>query len=77
MNISHYEERQTVIFTIALISSIVSIAGVLGLAGFEAYVRWTINKEFVVLGGFGLEAFTFSAFALLASLAYLYRPTRE
>lgn len=48
----------------------------LGLIGFEAYVRWTLNKEFVFLGGSELSALIISAFSLVLGTGYLYRPNR-
>lgn len=74
MNNSTYERRQTVLFRFVYISAIVMLFVVLITAGFELYVRWFVNKDFILLGGFELEALTISVSALILGMAYLYRP---
>jgi len=52
---------------------ILALAVVLLIISFEIYVRWFVNKDFALLGGFELEALTISAFALILGMVYRYR----
>ncbi|MDO8593325.1 MAG: hypothetical protein Q7R59_00255 [bacterium] len=74
MNTPIQERRQTLVFRLSFISTILALAVVLTVVGFEVYVRWFVNKDFALLGGFELEALTISAFALILGMAYMYRP---
>lgn len=75
MNNLTQERRQTLVFRLAFVSAILILLVVLITAGFELYVRWFVNKDFMLLGGFELEALTLSASALILGMTYLYRPT--
>ncbi len=77
MNPHTIERRKTIVFRFAVGTVAASLLIVLFFVALQAYVRWVINKDFLFLGGFELEALTFAAFALLFGLAYLYRPERN
>ncbi len=66
-------KRRNIVQWVALAASVLSLVAVLGIAGFQLYVRWKINQNFTFLGGSELEVLTFSAFALTLGLAYIYR----
>lgn len=70
------ENRSKIVFILALVVAKLSFSAVLVLVLLEAYVRWTINKQFAFLSGFELEALTVSTFVLIISLSYLYRPSK-
>ena len=74
MHLLARERVQTAVFWFAFISAILLLVVVLALVGFEAYIRWTINKDFSFLGGFELETLTASAAVLTLGIARLYRP---
>jgi len=76
MNTFTPERRNTLVFFFVFISALLGMLSALGLIGFEAYVRWTLNKEFVFLGGSELSALIISAFSLVLGTGYLYRPNR-
>lgn len=67
------ERQQTVVFLFVFITTLLAVLLTFGLIGFEAYVRWTINKEFMFLGGSELGVLIASAFALTLGTGYLYR----
>ena len=69
-----HERRQKLLFRLAFTSIILTLLIVLGAVGFEAYIRWFLNKDSTVLGGFELEVLTGSAFILTLGMLYLYRP---
>jgi len=75
MNTSTPEGRETLVFRLAVISTLVFLVIILAITGFELYVRWFVNKDFTFLGGFELEALTLSAGALILGLLYAYRPS--
>jgi hypothetical protein len=59
--------------TLASLVAAVSFILVAVLGGFEIYVRWTLNQNFTFLGGWGFEAITLGAFALLIALLFSRR----
>jgi len=73
MNTPTQERRSTLVFRLSFISVILALAVVLLIISFEIYVRWFVNKDFALLGGFELEALTISAFALILGMVYRYR----
>ena len=62
-----------VVRTVAVTVACLSIIMVLAFVVLETYVRWNLNQNFTFLGGFELEAFTVSAFALLIALLFVSR----
>ena len=62
------------VFSLSITCATLSMAIVLLLITLQAYVRWAINQNFVLLGGGELEVLTVSAFASVIGLAYIYRP---
>lgn len=70
------ERRQTLAFRLAFITAVVATITVFLLIGLEVYVRWIVNRDFVFLGGFELEALTISTFILILGVIYLFRPER-
>lgn len=66
------ERREALVFKLAFISIIVVSVIVALLLGLEVYVRWYLNKDFVFLGGFELEALTVSVFALIIGMVRTY-----
>ena len=74
MNTSIKERRQTLIFRIAFIGVILAFLVVFALVGAEAYVRWTLNKDFSFLGGSELEVLTASLFVLILGMVHAYSP---
>ncbi len=70
------EYREAFVFWLAAGSSAFSIIAFFALTFAEAYVRWSVNKEFTFLGGFGLVACAFLAAALMAVLAFVLRNAR-
>ncbi len=66
-------KRRDVVQWAALAASVLSLLAVLGIVGFQIYVRWTVNQNFTFLGGSELEVLTASAFALTLGLSYVYR----
>ena len=65
--------KHRIVSAATIAAMVVSFLAVLGIAGFEMYVRWFINQNYVVLGGSELEVLTASAFVLTLGLAYIYR----
>ncbi|HUY05516.1 MAG TPA: hypothetical protein VMV62_02250 [Candidatus Paceibacterota bacterium] len=74
MNKITREHREYIVFCFAFASAAVAVVGALALIGIEAYVRWTLNKDFMFLGGSSLSALIISAFVLMAGMVYAYRP---
>lgn len=70
-------KRQNVVFRFAFWAAVISFIGLLAILGLQMYVRWALNQNFTFLGGFELEALTASVFALIATLAVVYRPQAE
>lgn len=62
------------IYWSALLSAIIIFVLVFVIGAWEMYVRWKMNQNFTLLGGFELEALTVSATALILGLMYWYRP---
>lgn len=67
------ERVATIVFWLAFISAVLLFVTTIALVGLEAYIRWTINKDFSFLGGFELETLTASATILILGLTRLYR----
>lgn len=76
MNNTIQEHRQTLAFRLAFISATIATTLVFLLIGLEVYVRWAVNRDFIFLGGFELEALTISTFILILGIVYLCRPER-
>lgn len=68
------QERVTFLFGVTIAAVWMVVVFVLVLA--QLYIRWSINQNFTLLGGFELEALTFSTFALILGLVYLHRSGR-
>lgn len=75
MNNLTQERRQTLVFRLAFISTLLSTIIVFVLIGLEVYVRWIVNKDFAFLGGFELETLTISTFVLILGMIYMCRPS--
>ena len=63
-----------------MFAGLVALVGVLatfGLAALEAYVRWSLNQNFMFLGGDELPALTIASFGLLFGLVYLHRAHKD
>jgi hypothetical protein len=67
------QNREKITFIMAVVVAALWMAGVAGLIIAQIYIRWSINQSFTLLGGFELEALTFSVFALMLGLVYLHR----
>ena len=76
MNAPH-SRRHTFVFWFSFLVALISFLGVAGLVGLSAYIRWNLNKDFALLGGFEFEALTFSMFALALGLVVVYRPRQS
>lgn len=72
----HEDKRERVTFLFGVAIAAVWMVIVLGLIIAQVYIRWSINQSFTLLGGFELEALTFSTFALILGLVYLHRSNR-
>ena len=68
------EKRAKLVFFLAYTSAALAVLSILAITGIEAYVRWTLNKDFTFLGGSSLSALVISAFVLMACMVYAYRP---
>ena len=77
MNTLTPANRELIVFWLALISAVVAVVGAVALVGIEAYVRWTLNKDFTFLGGSSLAALIVSAFVLVTGMVYAYRPKNQ
>ena len=77
MNEITKEKRGSFVFRFSVIVSILSFLIVLIIAGMQIYIRWFINKDFMVIGGNELEVLTASSFALIAVLSYIHRSERN
>ena len=73
MSIFTPEKRGGYLFILSMIVAKISLVVVFGVIAFEGYIRWTVNQNFTLLGGFELEALTICAFALLLGLTYINR----
>lgn len=67
------EKRGQFVFCLAYTTAILSVISVFAITGFEAYVRWSLNKDFSVLGGSSLAALIVASFVLITSMMYAYR----
>lgn len=79
MNNHVQEKGARGIFCFPALLSVLSILlffVVLALVGFQIYVRWFKNQDFIFVGGNELEVLTASAFAFLSVIAYIHRPER-
>ena len=65
------------VFVFSLVVAALSIAGVFALVCLEAYIRWTINKDFTFLGESGLGALILASFGLLAALLFAHRTPKN
>lgn len=72
MNNKEYD-RERFTFIMGVVIAALWMLLVTGLIIAQIYIRWTINQSFTLLGGFELEALTFSVFALILGLVYLHR----
>ncbi|MDO8521841.1 MAG: hypothetical protein Q7S08_00960 [bacterium] len=70
------EKRQSLIFRLSIITFDVSAVLLLCLIVAQAYVRWSLNKDFSFLGGFGLEALSLLVLGQIIALSYIYRTER-
>ncbi|HVV39112.1 MAG TPA: hypothetical protein VHD31_02180 [Candidatus Paceibacterota bacterium] len=77
MKLFTHEIRGHVLFIFSFVVVLLAFIAVLGVSIFQGYIRWSLNQNFTLLGGWELEALTASAFALLFGLLYLHRTTRE
>ena len=77
MNKLTQENRQTLIFRLAFTSVIIASVIVLAVIGMEGFIRWVMNREFVVLGGHELETLTVFIGILILSMMYIYRPGEQ
>lgn len=68
------EKKGKIVFYFSATLSVVLLFVVLILTGAQTYVRWFLNQNFTLVGGSELEALTFSVFALILLMTYLYRP---
>ena len=73
MNENIKEKRGNFIFRFSVVVSVISLLTVFISTGAQIYIRWFINKDFIVVGGNQLEFLTISAFALVLVLAYTHR----
>jgi len=73
MAISTAKRRQMFTFYFAYAVTVLLLLSLLGIIGFEIYVRWNLNQDFGVLSGFSLPALIISASALILGLTYAYR----
>ena len=72
MSASH-EKYVRMFYGFSMLVAVLSLLSTLAFVMAQAYVRWSMNQNFTFLGGNELEVLTFSAFALLLGLNYLYR----
>jgi hypothetical protein len=77
MNIFTKEGRSRAFFIISMLIAKVAAIGSLIVAGYEMYIRWTLNQNFTFLGGWELEAFTLAGFGLLLGLNYINRAHKD
>jgi hypothetical protein len=54
---------------ITVVSAVLMLTVAFIICLFQAYVRWFLNQEYTVLGGWTLEALTISSTALLVALS--------
>lgn len=55
-------------------STVASLLVVFGVTAAQGYIRWKINQNFTLLGGYELEVLTVSTSALLFALLLVSRP---
>ena len=67
------KNRERITFLFAVVITALWMLIVAGLIIAQIYIRWSVNQTFTLLGGFELEALTFSVFALVLGLVYLHR----
>lgn len=67
------EGQESFVRTFSIGIAVISMVATLALAALEAYVRWTLNKDFTFLGGSTLAALAVSSFGLLAALLFVTR----
>ncbi len=77
MNTPAHEHRETFAFYLASVSATMASLSIFAILTAQAYIRWSINKDFVVIGGFELEVLTFSTFLLILGILFLYRPQKS
>lgn len=65
--------RERVTFIMGVIIAAIWMVAVAGLIVAQIYIRWAINQNFTLLGGYELETLTASVFALILGLVYLHR----
>ena len=68
------EQRQSLLFTVAMTVLISTGVVLIAMIGLESYVRYVVNLNFAFVGGFELEALTIGMFTLIIAMMYLYRP---
>ncbi len=71
------EKREQLVFCLAYATAVLAVLSVFAITGFEAYVRWALNKDFTFLGGSSLAALIIATFILMTGLVYAYRPTNR
>lgn len=70
------ETRESVVFWTALISTLLSVGLFFALISTEAYIRWTLNKDFTMLGGFTSSTLGLLALGQVAALIFAHRSGR-
>lgn len=71
------EKREKIVFYFSAGVSVVLLLTMLFLIGAQTYVRWFINQNFTLVGGNELEILTISVFALILTITYIYRPSKD
>lgn len=70
------ESRQNLVYRLSVGTFSVSTVLLFGFLIAQTYVRWVVNQNFTLLGGFELEALTLLVLGQTIALSYIYRSER-
>lgn len=68
--------RETLIYRIGIISTILSGVLFFGIILCELYIRWKINQDFTLLGNLELPALAMLLLGLIAVLSFTHKSER-
>lgn len=66
-------KHRMILFWVLAVAAAVTGLAVIGITGFEIYVRWVVNQNYTVLGGDGLPGLMLLLSAEILSLVWLTR----
>ncbi len=66
-------KHRTILFWALAVAAAITFVAIVSITGFEAHVRWTLNQNYMVLGGDGLPGLMFLFASEIFALVWFSR----